>query len=77
MQALRKIGVVVLIVDSASAPDLLCWYRGCWTPIEVKTGRGKLTALQAELYRQARFPIVRTVDEALAVFGMRAPAICE
>lgn len=70
VSALRSIGVEVLILNQEGVPDLLTHSRGIWLPIEVKRPRGKLTPLQAALRRRAAFPVVETVDQALALFGV-------
>jgi hypothetical protein len=68
--ALRAIGCEVLILNQEGVPDLLVALRGQWTPVEIKRPRGKLTALQGQLRRRAWFPVVSSVDEALALFGV-------
>lgn len=78
VQALRRIGVVVFVLNDEGLPDLLTYDRrarsglDCWLPIEVKRSRGQLTAAQRATYRVAPFPIVETVDAALALFGVKA-----
>jgi hypothetical protein len=42
-----------------------------WLPVEVKRPGGILTPLQAELRDRAYFPVVSSVDEALALFGVQ------
>lgn len=66
IHALEAIGVIVRRVSSWGVPDLLTFYRGRWLPIEVKHKDGKLTGAQETLYEFAPFPIVETVEEALA-----------
>jgi hypothetical protein len=68
--ALRAIGCEVLVVNQEGLPDLLTHYRGSWLPVEVKRPRGHLTPLQATLRQRAYFPVVSSVDEALALFGV-------
>jgi hypothetical protein len=77
VSALRAIGCEVLILNQEGVPDLLVHHRfgatkegWYWTPIEVKRPRGKLTPLQIDLRRRAWFPVVSSVDEALALFGV-------
>jgi hypothetical protein len=70
--ALRAIGCEVLILNQEGVPDLLTCKAGLWVPIEVKSPRGHLTALQGALRRRAWFPVVSSVDEALALFGVKA-----
>jgi hypothetical protein len=72
VSALRAIGCEVLVMNQEGVPDLLTHYRGGWIPIEVKNSpRGHLTPLQADLRRRAWFPVVSSVDEALALFGVQ------
>jgi hypothetical protein len=68
--ALRAIGCEVLILNQEGIPDVLVKFKGEWVPIEVKRPRGHLTALQGQLRRRAWFPVVSSVDEALALFGV-------
>jgi hypothetical protein len=69
--ALRAIGCEVLILNQEGVPDLLVGGRYGWTPVEVKRPRGKLTPLQVALRRRCWFPVVSSVDEALALFSYR------
>jgi Holliday junction resolvase len=50
VQALERVGVQVYRISGAGLPDLLCWYRGQWTPLEVKGPKGKLTEAQASAW---------------------------
>lgn len=68
--ALRSIGVTVLISNQEGFPDLLTESRGKWLPIEVKSPTGHLTPLQRQLLAVAPYPVVETVDQALALFGV-------
>ncbi len=82
VKALREIGVTVISISCPGAPDLLTHSRGIWLPIEVKHRRPRrslsdrkgrsLTPSQCALYAQAKFPIVESVAEALALFGVLA-----
>ncbi len=75
VRALRSNGVTVIPVSGAGAPDLLCCApRVGWLPIEVKSFGGKLTRAQARQIIKSPYPVVRTVTEALALFGIRGPA---
>jgi Holliday junction resolvase len=67
VEALRAYGAYVLHLSGAGAPDLLAQYRGAWFPLEVKSSKGRHTALQVDL----KWPVVRTVDEALAAIGAK------
>ena len=81
VSALREIGVTVLRISGAGAPDLLCHARGVWLPIEVKHARPRrvltdtksrsLTPAQCLTYAVAPFPIVTSVADALSLFGIR------
>lgn len=69
--ALRQIGVVVLPVSGAGVPDLICWHpHEGLRLLEVKTPRGTLTEAQRQINRLLPVSIVRSVAEALAVFGV-------
>ncbi len=77
VDALRAIGVVVRVVNQEGLPDLLVatvrpieWKGFYWYPIEVKQPREALTAPQQELYDMAPFPIVHSVEETLALWGV-------
>lgn len=73
VQALEQLGVVVLRISGKGCPDLLLHYQGIWQPVEVKSARGEPTIAQSVTQTQAPYPMVRTVDEALAVYErMRA-----
>lgn len=72
VSALRSIGVEVLILNQEGIPDLLTCSRGKWLPVEVKSPRGHLTPLQRSLQARAPYPVVQTVAEALALFGVNA-----
>ena len=61
VEALCAQGIEVWRLGGTGLPDLLCLYRGRWTPLEVTSQVGRLTSAQ-------RWPVVRTVTEALAVF---------
>lgn len=61
IQALEAIGVRVWRVGGTGNPDILCLYRGVYTPMEVKTGTGKATVNQQAI----PWPVVRTPEQAL------------
>jgi len=79
--ALRKVGVLVWPISGEGVPDLLTWYRGVWLPLEVKRRRLRrsltdrkgrsLTPAQCESWARTKYPIVESVDEALAAIGIR------
>jgi hypothetical protein len=72
--ALRAIGCEVLILNQEGVPDLLVHqpYKEHWVLVEVKRPRGRLTKMQKALQTRAWFPVVSSVDEALALFGVKA-----
>jgi hypothetical protein len=71
IDALERVGAVVFQVSAPGAPDLLVAFRGRWFPMEVKAAAGKLTPLQAGALADQGCPIVRSIDEALALLGVR------
>lgn len=73
VEALEHLGVYVLRVSSPGAPDLLCYRddRG-WLPIEIKQPGETLTPAQLALRARACFPVVRSVEEALKLYGVEA-----
>lgn len=75
VKALRKVGVSV--ADTHGLPgfvDLVCGYRGRSYLLEVKDRNGELTEDQTKFVLGWRgdYHVVRSVTDALAVFGMRA-----
>lgn len=68
--ALEALGAHVTQISGKGAPDLLVRFRGRIFAFEVKSGRGQRTAAQAE----TQWPIVRSVDEALAAVGVGSRA---
>ena len=67
VQALRAVGAFVQQCHGDGAPDLIVRFHGIWKPLEVKSEKGRIRTKQAE----AEYPIVRTPEEALAVFGVK------
>ena len=64
VEALRRCGCFVIGLSGHDAPDLLVrWGDALWIPMEVKSKAGKVRPGQAD----AKYPIVRSVDEALAL----------
>ena len=61
VEALRACGVFVVALSGKDAPDLLCRFQGIWTPLEAKSGKGRLRPGQAA----AGYPMVRSIDDAL------------
>ena len=84
VRALEGIGVTVRRISAPGLPDLLTHSRGVWLQIEVKRHPPRprrflsdrhgqsLTPAQSMLYHEAPFPVVTTVAEALALFGVRS-----
>lgn len=70
--ALEQAGVKVYRISGSGLPDLLCEHRGRWLPLEVKSERGKLTTAQAVAFLASPFAIVRTKEQALRYFGIKA-----
>ena len=71
VQALRQIGIVVERVSGKGLPDLICARAdGVVTLLEVKSGTaGRLTTAQQT--SQLPRTVVRSVAEALALYGVR------
>jgi len=72
VEALRKAGAYVALVNQAGLPDLFVLYRERWYALEVKTGKGRSQPCQRA---QKRFleltgtPVVRTPQAALKAIG--------
>lgn len=64
--ALRAVGADVTPISGKGAPDLLVRFRGILVGLEVKSGKGERTAAQ----EVSRWPVVRSVTEALALVGV-------
>ena len=77
VERLRSIGVWVLSLAAVGngTPDLLCWHRGRFFLVEIKSGNERTNIDQAEF--MARCPgeihVARTADEAvIAAVGAEA-----
>ena len=66
--ALEAIGAHVTRVSGKGAPDLLVRWQGRLLAWEVKSATGTRTAAQ----RESQWPIIRSVDEAIATLEWRA-----
>ena len=70
--ALEAIGVLVWRISGKGLPDLLTFWRGRWLPVEIKRLRRRrergLTPAQEQTYAATHYPVVCTIDEALALF---------
>lgn len=65
MQTLRAMGCQVWFLSGTGNPDLLVKRAGRFYAFEVKSGKAKLTPNQ----NHANWPILRCVEDALAVLG--------
>ena len=73
IQALQDIGVTVVSLSGVGLPDLLAWSpHDGFRLIEVKQPRGHLTPRQKEMREKVPFVIVRSAEQALALYGVRA-----
>lgn len=72
VQALTDIGLIVHRISTRGLPDLAVYSPSerLWRLIEVKMPDGTLRPAQADLMAVAAFPVVTSVAEALAVFGV-------
>jgi Holliday junction resolvase len=71
--ALERIGCVVLRQNATGYPDLLVFREAEGLKLlEVKHTTGKLTAAQIHFRSRVPFTVVRSVSEALALFGVTA-----
>ena len=70
IDALESIGIDCWRLSEPGLGDVLTHSRGKWLPLEIKSGKGRLTPKQAELQKRVDLPIVRSVADALAVFGV-------
>ncbi|HMJ81944.1 MAG TPA: hypothetical protein VK504_02185 [Vicinamibacterales bacterium] len=69
--ALERVGARVTRISGTGAPDLLVRRAGQLFAFEVKTAKGLRTAAQLE----TEWPIVRSVEEALAAIGVTVSVI--
>lgn len=70
--ALEAIGVAVVRVSEKGCPDLLVWSsRDGFRLLEVKSKAGKLTPDQQVMRSRVPFTVVRSVEDALALYGVR------
>lgn len=74
IEALRRAGASVEQLSKRGVPDLLVGWRGETFLIEVKTAKGRLTADESAWLESWRGQavIVRSVEEALAVIGVKS-----
>ncbi len=72
LAALHRLGVQAWQLHGTGLPDLLCYFRGRFFALEVKSPGGKLTEAQ----RPAPWPIVRSLEDACAVLGIASVEVC-
>lgn len=71
VDALEMIGVKVYRLSEASLPDLLCYHpRDGFKLLEVKMPKEHLNFLQETTAKHLPIAVVRSVAEALAIFGV-------
>ena len=72
--ALRQRGVFVLDTHTLGngAPDIFTCYRAEWVPMEIKSGKGKLTPDERDWWNRVGLEpiVIRDYDEALEVLGI-------
>lgn len=77
VKGLEAVGVKVWVIKLPC--DLLCWFRGVWQPLEVKTPYGKKKPKarvdkrqkdQQDFLRETQTPVVTSLDEALTALGI-------
>jgi hypothetical protein len=67
LAALHAAGVQTWQLHGTGLPDLLCFFRGRFTPLEVKSSASSpLTPYQ----RDMPWPVVRSIDDAFAALGI-------
>jgi len=71
LDALHAVGAETWQLSGTGNPDVLVRFRGVYTPLEVKTGKGRRTANQCGV----PWPIVRNGLEALLAIGARLPGL--
>jgi hypothetical protein len=78
IEALRGVGATVIQLSGcAPVPDLLVGFQGRWYAVEVKSGQtAGFTDAQLNAMTNGTFApsVVRSVDEALALVGVRSDA---
>ncbi len=71
--ALRQIGVQIFHISAPGLGDLLAWTASeGWRVIEVKQPRGRLTPQQTDLHARVPVCVVRSVQQALELYGVEA-----
>lgn len=75
VDALEAIGIVVHRISVPGLPDLLVYnpravQTARWMPIEIKMPGEKLTVPQQVTMLMSPYPVIETVAQALALFGV-------
>jgi hypothetical protein len=65
LDALHRVGAETWQLAGRGNPDVLVRFRGIYTPLEVKTGKGRRTENQTAI----PWPLVRTPEQALQAIG--------
>ena len=77
VQGLESVGVRVWVIKQPC--DLLCWVRGVWQPLEVKTPYGKKAPKarkrsdqekQNAFLAETNTPVVTSLEDALTALGL-------
>lgn len=68
VKALRQCGVKVWFWGGKGNGDIVTYWHGRYLPLEIKTADGELRESQ----KDAPWPVVRTVQEALTWVGVKA-----
>ncbi len=77
IEFLRKAGCMVLPISESGLPDLLCCYRGLIFLVEVKSGKGKLTAAQERFFQDCVYPfqmpayVARGIQDCLRILQIQ------
>lgn len=75
VRAWAAIGIQSWAISSPGFADRICYdaQRRIWLPVEIKSGAaGTVTPAQQRARQAAPYPIVRSVAEGLALFGVTA-----
>lgn len=71
--ALHVIGVITIQISAPGCPDLLCYSKlEGFRLMEVEATGGRLTPAQVKFRQLVPFDVVRSVKEALAIYGVKA-----
>ena len=67
VKALEALGAQVTRISGKGAPDVLVRFKGTLHGLEIKSAKGR----QTEAQLATDWPIIRSVEEALAVIGVQ------